>query len=211
MKTYGGVGVQTHAFLTSALATGEWSASRPGRFTIRKEPPVLIGQEAGWTPKPVWGTWRGENSCLHQDSNSDPSIVQPVASRYTDCAILTSMSVIGLFSCVISSCLHNSILIEIILLKRVLSDSRIGSGYTTVLPTTAHETIELHSNEVHSLEILNRAVTLGMPGHRLSRLQLSCHFPQSLSEMPEKYLNYVSSNPFQRIYLPTFHAVTRTG
>jgi hypothetical protein len=33
MKAYGGVGVQIHIFLTSALVWGEWSASRPGRFT----------------------------------------------------------------------------------------------------------------------------------------------------------------------------------
>jgi hypothetical protein len=29
----GGVGVQIHIFLTSALVGGEWSASRPCRFT----------------------------------------------------------------------------------------------------------------------------------------------------------------------------------
>jgi hypothetical protein len=33
MKTYGGVDVQIHVFLTLALVGGEWSASRPGRFT----------------------------------------------------------------------------------------------------------------------------------------------------------------------------------
>jgi hypothetical protein len=33
MKTYGGADVQIHVFLTSALDGGEWSASRPGRFT----------------------------------------------------------------------------------------------------------------------------------------------------------------------------------
>jgi hypothetical protein len=33
MKTYGGVDVKIHIFFTSALAGGEWSASRPGRFT----------------------------------------------------------------------------------------------------------------------------------------------------------------------------------
>jgi hypothetical protein len=33
MKAYGGVDVQIHIFLTSALAGGEWSASHPGRFT----------------------------------------------------------------------------------------------------------------------------------------------------------------------------------
>jgi hypothetical protein len=33
MKTYGGVEVLIHVFLTSALDGGEWSASRPCRFT----------------------------------------------------------------------------------------------------------------------------------------------------------------------------------
>jgi hypothetical protein len=33
MKAYGGVDVYIHIFLTSALAGGEWSASRSGRFT----------------------------------------------------------------------------------------------------------------------------------------------------------------------------------
>jgi hypothetical protein len=31
--TYGGVDIQSHIFLTLALVGGEWSASRPGRFT----------------------------------------------------------------------------------------------------------------------------------------------------------------------------------
>jgi hypothetical protein len=33
MKAYGGVNLYIHIFLTSALAAGEWSDSRPGRFT----------------------------------------------------------------------------------------------------------------------------------------------------------------------------------
>jgi hypothetical protein len=39
MKAYGGVDVKNHIFLTSALAEGEWSASRPGRFTpVERDP-----------------------------------------------------------------------------------------------------------------------------------------------------------------------------
>jgi hypothetical protein len=33
MKAYEGVDIETHVFLTSALGGGEWSASRPCRFT----------------------------------------------------------------------------------------------------------------------------------------------------------------------------------
>jgi hypothetical protein len=42
-KVYGGVDAETHVFLTWALFGGEWSASRPCRFTSGKEPLVLIG------------------------------------------------------------------------------------------------------------------------------------------------------------------------
>jgi hypothetical protein len=33
MKVYGGVDVWIHIFLKSVLLGGEWSVSRPGRFT----------------------------------------------------------------------------------------------------------------------------------------------------------------------------------
>jgi hypothetical protein len=36
MKAHGGVEVLLHAFFTSALDGGEWSASHPGRFAPRE-------------------------------------------------------------------------------------------------------------------------------------------------------------------------------
>jgi hypothetical protein len=59
----------------------------PAALPPGKEPPVPIREEIGWAPEPVWTTWRRENSWPYWDSSSDPSVVQPVASRYTDCVI----------------------------------------------------------------------------------------------------------------------------
>jgi hypothetical protein len=49
MKAYWGVAVYIHPFLTSALYEGEWSASRPDRFTSREVVPGThwIGGWAG--------------------------------------------------------------------------------------------------------------------------------------------------------------------
>jgi hypothetical protein len=40
MKGYWGVDIEIHIFLTSALAGGEWSPSRCGRFTPRERAPA---------------------------------------------------------------------------------------------------------------------------------------------------------------------------
>jgi hypothetical protein len=49
----------------------------PGAYCIR-----------GWVdPRTRLDDVEGEKSCPYRDSNSDPSAVQPVASRYTDCDI----------------------------------------------------------------------------------------------------------------------------
>jgi hypothetical protein len=54
MKTYWGVEVKLHAFLTSALDGGEWSASLPDRFTPRER-----------TPGTNWiGGWVGPRAIL---------------------------------------------------------------------------------------------------------------------------------------------------
>jgi hypothetical protein len=77
----------THS-LTWALDGGEWSTSRPGRFTHRESAPGTH-----WT-----GGWVGPRAVLdavvkrkipspHRESNPRTPIVQPVAQRYTDWAI----------------------------------------------------------------------------------------------------------------------------
>jgi hypothetical protein len=80
MKAYGGVDVYSHIFLTSALAGGEWSASRPGCFTPKERAPGThrIG---GWVDP------RAELDNMEKRKFRPPSVVQPVASHYTDYAI----------------------------------------------------------------------------------------------------------------------------
>jgi hypothetical protein len=72
-----------HVFFTSALVGGEWSASRPSRF--------IPGERASGTH---WiGGWVGSRAGLddmeklipYRESNSDFSVVEPVASHNTDC------------------------------------------------------------------------------------------------------------------------------
>jgi len=59
MKTYWGVELQRHAFLTSALEGGEWSASHPGRFIPRETALSTIDYEVGWAPESVWTSYSG--------------------------------------------------------------------------------------------------------------------------------------------------------
>jgi hypothetical protein len=47
-----GVEMQMHVFVPSALDGDEFSASRPGRFTLGKESPIPIGYEAEWASEP---------------------------------------------------------------------------------------------------------------------------------------------------------------
>jgi hypothetical protein len=85
MKKYWGVKVYLHAFLTSALDGGEWSALRPGRFTPRERAPGT----------PWIGGWVGSRAVLdtvvkrkisspRRESNPRTLTVQPITQRYTD-------------------------------------------------------------------------------------------------------------------------------
>jgi hypothetical protein len=63
MVAHGGEEVQLLLILSLGTRWGEWSASRPGRaLPPGKEPPVPIGQEAGWAPEPVWAQGLEEKS-----------------------------------------------------------------------------------------------------------------------------------------------------
>jgi hypothetical protein len=82
MKAYGGMEVWT-----PALVGREWSASRPGRFTPLERTPGKHYIE-GWVG-PTAGRENLEKGILlpYRDANSELSVSQPVASRYTDCTI----------------------------------------------------------------------------------------------------------------------------
>jgi hypothetical protein len=72
MKAYGGVDVWTHVFLTSALAGGEWSASRPCRFTAGERVPGThwIGGRAD--PRAGLDDF-GEKKILHPTGTRTPT------------------------------------------------------------------------------------------------------------------------------------------
>jgi len=58
------------------------SVTPPARFTTGEEPPVPIGQEAGWAPEPVW-TQRLEEKTFASARDLIMN-VQSVVSNYTD-------------------------------------------------------------------------------------------------------------------------------
>jgi hypothetical protein len=56
----------------------------PAALSSGEEPTVPIEYEAGWATEQVWTLWRRGKSCPYRDSNFDPSVVQSLASHYTD-------------------------------------------------------------------------------------------------------------------------------
>jgi hypothetical protein len=85
MKTYWGVEVWLHAFLTSALDGDERSASRPGRFTPTERAPGnhWIGGRVG-SGAVLDAVVRRKIPRPRRELNSRAPIVQPVAQCYTD-------------------------------------------------------------------------------------------------------------------------------
>jgi hypothetical protein len=64
----------------------------PAALHPGKEPQVPTGEEAGWTPEPVWKLWRREKF-LPPAGNRIPA-VQPVAHRYTRWVIPAPSSIL---------------------------------------------------------------------------------------------------------------------
>jgi hypothetical protein len=83
----------THS-LTTALDGGEWSASRPGRFTPRDIAPGTHWK-GGWIgPRAVpVAVVKRKISSPRRESNHRTPIVQPVARRYTDWAITVNIKI----------------------------------------------------------------------------------------------------------------------
>jgi hypothetical protein len=96
MKAYGGVDEQIQIFLTSALVGGEWSASRPHPLYPRKKCPWYPLDRRLDGPQRCSGR-RGEVKILDPTGtqNSDPSVDQPIARRYTDCDIPAPLGCLG--------------------------------------------------------------------------------------------------------------------
>jgi hypothetical protein len=87
-KTHGGLGVKIHVLLTSELVRGIQSALCPDCFipgeTALRYP---LDRRLGGPQKRSGRRGEEKNLAPTETLNSDPSAVQPVASRYTDCAI----------------------------------------------------------------------------------------------------------------------------
>jgi hypothetical protein len=86
MKAYGGVNVQIHIFLTSALVRYEWSASRPGSFTPEERTPGTHWTGGWLNPRAGPDSLKRKFLTL-PGLELRPLVVQLVACRYTDCAI----------------------------------------------------------------------------------------------------------------------------
>jgi hypothetical protein len=97
MKTYGGSGGIALPFLTLAIDGGEWSASRPDRFTPRERAPGIhwIGDWVG--PRASLAAVEKKKKSLAPTGNWTPA-VQPVAIRHTDKAIPAPLENIGSFN-----------------------------------------------------------------------------------------------------------------
>jgi hypothetical protein len=96
MKTYEVVDVKTNVLLP--LVLGQWSVAWPGQFTSG-ERALGIHWIGGWVGPRVGLDDMEEWKFLpHRDSNSEPLVIQPIASCYNNCAISAHQAVYLMFS-----------------------------------------------------------------------------------------------------------------
>jgi hypothetical protein len=91
MQVYEGDHVEIHISLTLVLVAGEWSVSRPDRFTPGERAPSTHST-GGWVG-PRAGLDNMQNRIFLTLLGLNPSVVQPIASRYTDCASLAPKNI----------------------------------------------------------------------------------------------------------------------
>jgi hypothetical protein len=85
MKTYRGVEVKLHAFFTSALDGGGWSALRPGLFTPGERVPCTQTAVGRVDPRAdLDAVEKRKIPSPSRESNPRISTVKSAASRYTD-------------------------------------------------------------------------------------------------------------------------------
>jgi hypothetical protein len=83
MKTYEGVDVKIHVFLTLALVGGEWSASRPGRFSPRERAPVTHCIGGRVNPRAGLDDVKKRKFLTLSGLELDLPVIHPVASPST--------------------------------------------------------------------------------------------------------------------------------
>jgi hypothetical protein len=84
----GGVKIKLHHSWPRHWVEVSGQLHAPAALSTWQKPPVLIRQEAGWAPQPIWTLWRREKSCTAEKRTQ---VIQPVARRCTDWAICLSI------------------------------------------------------------------------------------------------------------------------
>jgi hypothetical protein len=87
IKTQGTVEEQFHTFFTSALDSGQWLFSQPGRFSPGERTAGFTEQETRWAPEPFWASCRTENTSV--PSGNRTAIcrsLSPYSGHHTDWA-----------------------------------------------------------------------------------------------------------------------------
>jgi len=90
MKTYRGVEVQLHSFLTSAPDEDESLNSRPGHMISEKERQYPLNVRLGAPPEAVWKFWRREKPLMPTEIRKD----HPASSTVAIITALFQLSVI---------------------------------------------------------------------------------------------------------------------